>query len=241
MPLYLNQVGSSNKFWRYEINGKSITYKWGRVGTDGDVLTEILDNRKLQKKISEKLKKGYTLIDEGKLEKEEEVANKLGLRTKISSIDFVSMAQKSGEVKTKLLSEYDPAEWILVKLLDSWSKDETWMLIKAEKSGQCMGLNPVSGTTAARTWNTSYASSFKAEAIRDYLYDMTQKFVKIVKTAFGSYGARALDDESYRAALGKFTEESKNELGADVVTKIAKIGFTNMGGFANMGTRVLDV
>ena len=60
--------GTSNKFWRIELDGKEHTVCFGRVGTDGQTQTKSFDSEEAAKKscdklIAEKRKKGY--VDEG--------------------------------------------------------------------------------------------------------------------------------------------------------------------------------
>ncbi len=56
--------GSSNKFWTIELQGKSHTVTFGRLGTDGqgqikEFNTDELAKRSFDKLVSQKLKKGY--------------------------------------------------------------------------------------------------------------------------------------------------------------------------------------
>jgi len=60
--------GSSNKFWKIELDGSAHTVTFGRVGTNGQTQTkEFADDddarKSFDKLISEKLKKGY--VDDG--------------------------------------------------------------------------------------------------------------------------------------------------------------------------------
>jgi len=57
--------GSSNKFWRIELNDASHTVNFGRIGTAGQTKTKDFDTKEEAKKsfdklVAEKLKKGYT-------------------------------------------------------------------------------------------------------------------------------------------------------------------------------------
>ena len=59
------QRGKSNKFWEIEVDGKSFTVRYGRIGTNGQTQTktfpdEARTTREAQKLIAEKVKKGYT-------------------------------------------------------------------------------------------------------------------------------------------------------------------------------------
>ena len=241
MPLYLNQEGSSNKFWSYKIKGDTITYKWGRVGTDGEVLLEAYSPSKLAKKIASKLKKGYVEVDDKKLEKEKNLAEGLGFRAKINDIKFVSVKFGKTEgynqaLKTSELSEYNPDESILVNLLDSWSKDNRWVLLSTKNGNK--ELTPGGKKNEWLTSTYSGADTKTCDAIMGYLDDMITKFTTIVTASFGSLGGRALDDSSYQSAVNKFKNETKADISDAVINKIAKIAKV---GFANMGARALDI
>jgi predicted DNA-binding WGR domain protein len=56
--------GSANKFWEIEISGKSITTRWGRIGSNGQSKTKAFETEsaaksELEKLIKEKTGKGY--------------------------------------------------------------------------------------------------------------------------------------------------------------------------------------
>lgn len=234
MPMYLNQSDNSNKFWGYEINGNKITFKWGRVGLDGQEQTESYSPAKLQKKIREKIAKGYEEITEQKLEKETVLAESIGFRTKVQSIDFVTVSGDNQNLKTSVIGEYDPDEYILVHLQNSWNPDEERFVLLSAKNGHKTLTRKTA--TSKNVWR-SYDGGNKntAQAIMDYLQDMIDKFTKIVTASFGNLGGRALDDDSYQKAVTKFKAESKSDMSDAVVQKIAKMGF------ASMGARALDL
>ena len=65
---YFDAKKNSNKFWQVENNGTINTYRWGRVGDKGQTKTESFYDKwdaidKMEKKIREKLNKGYTKKD----------------------------------------------------------------------------------------------------------------------------------------------------------------------------------
>ncbi len=53
---------NSNKFWEVETNGSSMTFRWGRVGHTPQTMTSTHNQKDIDKKIREKLKKGYEEI-----------------------------------------------------------------------------------------------------------------------------------------------------------------------------------
>ena len=65
---FINQQGTSNKFWTIEVSGAEHTVHYGRLGTDGQVKTKAFADAakaaaSAEKLIAEKLAKGY--IEEG--------------------------------------------------------------------------------------------------------------------------------------------------------------------------------
>src|SRR5262245_11725746 len=59
--------GSSNKFWRIQIENDSFTVRYGRIGTQGQEQTKSYDDaaeaeKEYNKLVAEKLKKGYVEI-----------------------------------------------------------------------------------------------------------------------------------------------------------------------------------
>ena len=62
---FINQQGTSNKFWTIEVSGAEHTVHYGRLGTDGQVKTKAFADAakaaaSAEKLIAEKLAKGYT-------------------------------------------------------------------------------------------------------------------------------------------------------------------------------------
>jgi predicted DNA-binding WGR domain protein len=62
--------GTSNKFWEIQLEGKTLTTTYGRIGSDGQSTTKSFASEEQAKKehdklVAEKVKKGYTLIGEG--------------------------------------------------------------------------------------------------------------------------------------------------------------------------------
>jgi uncharacterized protein (TIGR02996 family) len=59
--------GTSNKFWEIAIEGKSVTTRWGRIGTDGqtktkDFASEAAAQKEYDALVAEKTKKGYQQV-----------------------------------------------------------------------------------------------------------------------------------------------------------------------------------
>lgn len=82
------QEGSSNKFWKIELDGSSHTVQYGRVGTNGQTQTKTFDSaaeakKSFDKLVAEKLKKGY--VDSGSNSSSTEPKTELATATKSAS------------------------------------------------------------------------------------------------------------------------------------------------------------
>ena len=61
--------GNSSKFWEIEVAGKEVTVRYGRNGTSGQTLAKVFSdvlsaNLHANKKIAEKVSKGYCEVNE---------------------------------------------------------------------------------------------------------------------------------------------------------------------------------
>src|SRR3954468_1166094 len=66
MARYELIAGTSRKFWQAEVDGKKLTVRWGRIGTDGQSKTKAFASPAAASKehaslVAEKTKKGYRL------------------------------------------------------------------------------------------------------------------------------------------------------------------------------------
>src|SRR5688572_19485153 len=64
MPRYELVEGSSSKFWEIQLDGRSFTTRWGRIGTEGQSQTKswanpALAQKEYEKLVADKTKKGY--------------------------------------------------------------------------------------------------------------------------------------------------------------------------------------
>jgi len=70
MPRYEFVEGKSSKFWEIDIEGRTVTTRWGRIGTAGQSATKSFPSPPAaqvehDKLVAEKLKKGYRSVDDG--------------------------------------------------------------------------------------------------------------------------------------------------------------------------------
>jgi len=189
MPIYINQVDQSNKFWQYDVNENMVKIKWGRIGgssqeqTKQFPTTSQLDNF-ISKKVSEKLAKGYIISDKDKLNKEVKTAQDLGTQYKIMELHWVSM----GVGKLTKLPEYNPSQYVLARVMNSWSKEYKDILISKNSSGYLDNYNDF------QFKNFRILSDNFIDAIKKYIKSLNIKITEMI-TMFGDLGVRKLDIE----------------------------------------------
>jgi predicted DNA-binding WGR domain protein len=245
--IYICSENQSNKFWSYEQNGSSVTFKWGRVGRDAETLTKDFGSdygaqREIEKKIKEKTKKGYKLIDEKKLQQETETAKDLGTKYKIKRLLWVN---KEGDTLNQL-DQYDAKKFVYVEVIDSYSKGEAvgqkaitrLLLSKTESFVLDDGLTEIgrSFTINGLRATAGEAARFST-AVRKILRRMSEVVAEALKTVkFASLGKRKLFDDDDSATSSVPEVES-------VLSKIDSAGFERgvINKFASLGQRVLDL
>lgn len=233
MPTYLNVEAQSNKFWKYTLqDGNSVLIEWGRVGLDGQSQVKDFGSPSalqafIDKKIAEKVKKGYKLSDEQELKKQVDIALTLGHQKKISRLEYVSKS-RSGN-KLSLLLDYDPEQWVYVEVLNSWSKSVGRYLLNRTEAYELDGIAESNRTIEYET--ESRAPSGEIRALRDVLRQLAEKVVEIVTQKVGAVGARRLNLDgpvsggaSVTAVTEVYTELASSAVSEQVIGKFAALG-----------------
>jgi predicted DNA-binding WGR domain protein len=229
--IYICSEDHHNKFWSYEVDGTSVTVRWGRVGLDGQSKTEELGSaaavqKFIDSKVREKTKKGYKLSSEEKLAEEEEKADELGTRKKIKLIQWVS--RKGDELK--FLDAYDPKQYIYVEVLHSWKKTvERFLFSKTSSWVIEGGVTEEDRTITVGSLRELVGSHPAVEVVRKTLRKMAEVVREALKTVkVGAIGKRNLFDDDtseptpeVSSVLAKISSPSME---AGVVRKIAAIG-----------------
>lgn len=133
---FINQEELSDKFWNIEYSGTRQTVTFGKTGTKGrETVKDFADekdcSRESEKLISQKIRKGYTEIQEN-----DEVPRKKELsENEKADICFWDAIEKSNKYKKARWSEYDIDEHLenLTVYLSAYSKER---LIIFEKTLQ---------------------------------------------------------------------------------------------------------
>jgi predicted DNA-binding WGR domain protein len=234
--IYHNTSENSNKFWAYEIDGKSVTITWGRVGLEGESQQKSFDSSYdldafVQKKIREKEKKGYKKITEQKLKKETKTADALGSQNKIQRMLWVSRKDK----KLSQIDAYDPKQFVYVEILNSWSKKMTRLLLAKEETWMLDEGITESGRDLYMNGAQKLGYSNFADAVRNVLKEMAEVVAAALKTIkFAAVGARDLFGDGNSGPAPDYSE---------VLANIDSSGFDKsvMSKFCALGARSLDL
>src|SRR5579883_461268 len=182
--IYICSEEQHNKFWSYEVDGTSVTTRWGRVGLDGQSKTEELGSgaavqKFINKKVREKEGKGYKLVTKEKLAEEEATAEELGTRKKIKLIQWVS---RKGDELT-FLSAYDPKQYIYVEVLHSWNKSiERFLLSKTSSWVIEGGVTEEDRTITVGNLRELIGSHPAVDVVRKTLRKMAETVREALKT-----------------------------------------------------------
>jgi predicted DNA-binding WGR domain protein len=235
---YINQESNHNKMWSYEVSGTSITWRFGRIGSHITEQVEGFSNqsamqKKISKKVAEKLAKGYKLVDQEKYEEEKQIAEDIGSRNKITKLMFVD------KVDNQLLElqNYDPKKYVYVQIMDSWDKNVRNLLFSKTESHELLNMQ-----SAMSFSQMTYCPGEFASGIRRYIKRLAEKVREVVTVMFAALGARKL-------SLGAENENEDDGFQAANVTPefISKVGESKGASdqvirtFAALGARKLDL
>lgn len=234
--------GASNKFWSYELDGTSITVRWGRVGASSPrSKVHSFDSsherdKFITKLVAEKIRNGYKEVTQEKLKDEIETAKELGIWNKISKMIFVA---KNSDSELSKLDQYDPAQYILVEILNSRSKDITRLLLSKTETWLIQGgitlFEQTIGVNGMQ--KLPYDHSFSS-AVRNHLKRLSKKIVEVLKTVgFAAVGVRNLfDDEAEASTPAQINFKS-------AMSQVDTTGFDGsvIVTFAAMGVRALEL
>ena len=201
MVTYLQQEEQHNKVWEYDVSsdGREVTVRWGRIG--GNIRTQVKSFGSgsavqdfISKKVREKLRKEYKLVEQQAYTEEKQTATELGPRFKIKDFKFVSLVNGN---KYREIPGYSPNGYIYVEVLNSWSKHLYRILLSKNESWGIEGGLTVTkkyvrfGKKVSASANGAY--KFVA-ALRQKLMRLAQSVVEVIKTMkVAAVGARKLD------------------------------------------------
>lgn len=229
MPIFINRENQSNKYWKYEVNGLTVHVSWGRIGgtTESQVKTFSSHGSMhdfINTKVSEKLRKGYREASENELHKEVQTAKSLGIENKIQRLLWVELSGRT----LRLLNAYDPAKYVYVEVLNSWSKEITRLLLS--RSGSWQLNDSISEFDRTISFETKRPVSGERErfanTVRQMLRDMAVTVTEALKTVkFAAVGARNLfDSETSAADVPELDEIVAPGFDRQVISKFAALG-----------------
>lgn len=239
---YICTVDNANKFWSYETKSDNTVYiEWGRLGGNPQSQTKSFSSqsrmgRFIEKKVSEKIGKGYEEKTSQEVKKEQKVASVLGFQHKIQKIRWV---RKQGSNQLVELGKYSPSHHILVEVMNSWTKVSEFFLLGRADS-YSIGSITIDGSVIHYDLLSSSNGS-RTAAIREYLKDLASAVRTSVKK-FAALGRRVLDiggDDEGEDEDDLVNEEVVEDLCRDVNTSSASDDVVVR--FAALGNRVLDL
>jgi predicted DNA-binding WGR domain protein len=229
MPIFINRENQSNKYWKYEVNGLSVHVSWGRIGGTSESQVKTFCSQGsmhafISDKVSEKLRKGYRDASENELQKEVQTAKSLGIENKIQRLLWVELSGRT----LRLLNAYDPAKYVYVEVLNSWSKEVTHLLLS--RSGSWQLSDSISEFDRTISFDTRRPVSGERErfanTVRQMLREMAVTVTKALKTVkFAAVGARNLfDSEASEAEVPELNEIAAPGFDRQVISKFAALG-----------------
>ena len=217
-----------NKVWSADTDGLQVTIEWGRIGDDPQQQIKTFGSdfelqTFLNKKIQEKLKKGYKLSSDKELDKQVDIAAKLGRKNKITKMEFVS---RKGTFSFPILTAYDPDRWVYLEVMDSWSKEVNRFVISKTESYRMIDVSfedrmiECGSLGSDGTWGRT---------LRDVLQLLMAQISVIVTRKLGALGVRRLnlggnDIPSSDVVQEVFTEMQVSAVSEQVFSKLAGLG-----------------
>jgi len=225
MPIYICQEGKSNKMWGYtRLTPRSVKVEWGRIGLAPESQVKEFTiphecDSFIEKKVAEKLNKKYKLKTEDELTSEAAVARAIGTQHKINRIEWVA---KDGS-KLNILDSYDASKGVFVEILNSWSKESTYLYIDKQHSA-AVQYKGQDGDVINIGYREHPADASFVSGVKMMLSKMSVVISKVYTNAFAAVG-RVLDIDG---EIHKVIDV--NSVSAQVVAK-----------FVKMSGRVLDI
>lgn len=236
MAIYKCQTEQHNKWWEYQINGLTVTYRWSRIGAtkiDSTVKTfssSAAMHAHIAAKVREKEGKGYVLSDAEDLANEFKTAQALGVENKIQRLLWVDRKGK----RLNKINAYDPDRYIFVEILNSWSKAVTRLLLSRTQSWVLEGsITEMGQTIAIGDINPVHGKAIQfAQAVRQKLKEMAEVVTSVFKTVkVAALGARNLFDDNDQPTVAiDMTQFTNKGMNTQLVSK-----------FAALGTRALEL
>lgn len=245
--MFICSEGTSNKWWGYEksADGLTVTVEYARVGLEckkPDIKTfrsSYEADRFINSKVDEKTKKGYRLVQQEELQKEERKANNIGFRNKIDETKWVRLEDKElAEIKN-----YDPIHWMYVKLTDSWSNETRHFILNRQDAMELESVtHRAGGLRFARGSRPRGKAAELVEGLRRNLRDLLNEVREAVQTVqFAALGVRKLDIGGDSDEFNVLDEKVVSETVAKVSSKNSFASAGVIRAFAALGARNLEI
>ena len=237
--IYVNNEGNANKFWSYETTGDtSVHIEWGRLGGSSQDQNKSFSSRAsrdkfIDKKVSEKIRKGYEEKTRAEYSKEDDLAKGLGFQYKVQETEWASF-HATGK-KLRILDDYDSTEYVYVHVHNSWHADKSYhVLLSKNETFMLHGVSK-KGKTISFTRKSSTYNSAEIQALRDHLKNLANQ----VQQAVASFGLTTRVLDIGNAA----TKTERATVTARVVETVSTSSASEqvVGKFFGLRTRKLDL
>ncbi len=219
----------------------SIEKKWARIGAKKPREdTKAFGSRYradayIEGEVRKKLQKGYVEENQETLAEEADVAQTIGTRWKIDRVEFLAQAWNRddpnirGGMPLSIGDTYLPACGVYVELLESWSKERSYLIIDKDQA-LAFRNGLVSGQEVHLSGFTWPASQF-VSGVRKMVQNV-YKAVEEVVVRFGAVGVRVLELDGIESASPEVAEArtalkaaaKKTGLSDQVIQKFAAVG-----------------
>lgn len=221
---YINKTGDSNKFWTYEINNLNVTYEWGRIGSKiSKIVKKYRDSYELESKLSSKerikRKEGYKSVTGKELQKEIDVATKIGAKYKIVEILWM----KKNREYFMPIKNYNPKQYIYISLVNSWTKKIEHYLLNDKYFYECISVCKNSSILIDNTILIDEPGPIveNIKVIINILEESTRPINNTVK--FAAVGVRVINGN--KTSISHAPTINLNSLASDnVIKKFASLG-----------------
>ena len=173
--------GGSHKFYEIAVEGAAVTTRFGRIGTNGQTKVETHASleeaaRAAEKKVREKLKKGYEVTPRGAREKQPvRRRQRVSVEEQLENLSACGVALAPGMSKDVLFAMYDPEEYV----------SEPYLLLLTALGGEAEG-EPY-GFISSDIWH------FDTECIEDH-GDYARIAMRMEELAAGDLPLEAIED-----------------------------------------------
>jgi len=233
---YIYDDATSNKYWKYKVEGSTLIKEWGRLGGHKSGQQKKYSSPSQaesagEKEAKSKIRKGYRKCDESELGHKSEVAETIGFQWKISHIEFLSgdMSQEGNRVTANIGESYNKDSGVYVVMANSWTKEDVALILTKSNAYESNDFY-LNGGVAMLKYPRRAKHSF-VNGIKKALKQLAEAVASVV--SFADVGQRKFD------LPGNNEIEQSNAIAQVAVESGASVQAAVK--FADLGNRTLDL